>query len=203
MVESIALWVALVVANVTGVGMVLPQVRRLYVRRRTDGVSAAWLGLGLAVNGWWVAYALNASLWGLIPVSAGSGLLYLASGVLVRMIDGVSANRSLALGFVGLSAGPVIGYLIGGWEAVGFVLGLVYCVQFSPAVWSVYVSPEIGAVSPATWFMAAIESVIWLVYGLNVGDVPLSIGGGGGLVLSCAIILRILAVGRAEPLAVR
>ena len=105
-VESVALWVALVVANVTGMGMVLPQARRLYVRRQTDGVSAAWLGLGFAVNGWWVAYAVNASLWGLIPVSVGSGVLYLASGVLIRMIDGASATRSLALGFVGLSFGP-------------------------------------------------------------------------------------------------
>ena len=52
---------ALVVsATVLGSGMALPQARQLARTRSTDGVSPTWVGVSLALNGWWLAYGLAA-----------------------------------------------------------------------------------------------------------------------------------------------
>ena len=48
----------LVVANVMGAGMIVPQVARLNRLKTTEGISAAWIGVGLAMNLWpgWVGF---------------------------------------------------------------------------------------------------------------------------------------------------
>jgi hypothetical protein len=39
--------------------------------------------------------------------------------------------------------------------------------------------------------MAGTEAAIWLVYGFHQGDAALIIGGGGGLAMSCLILVRL------------
>ena len=93
-----------VVANVTGAGMIVPQVWRLYRLRGVDGVSAIWIGIGIALNLFWLGYAFDRDLWALVPVSSLSLGLYAAMAVLYSHIVGVralarlSANVSFATG---------------------------------------------------------------------------------------------------------
>ena len=47
-------------ATVLGSGMALPQARQLARTRRTDGVSPTWVGVSMALNGWWLAYGFAA-----------------------------------------------------------------------------------------------------------------------------------------------
>ena len=80
----------LVVANIMGAGMIVPQVVRLRRYRNTRGISASWIGVGLAMNLWWVAYGLASGLWGIIPVSAVAFLLYLVMTAQYAGINGTA-----------------------------------------------------------------------------------------------------------------
>ena len=139
-----------VVANVTGAGMIVPQVWRLYRVRGVDGVSAVWIGIGIALNLFWLGYALDRDLWALIPVSSLSLGLYAAMAVLYSHIVGVRALARLSDGFVGGAAAPLVAVLVDGWLLAGIVLGLAYTVQFSPAVWSVPSMPKRRRVASPT-----------------------------------------------------
>ena len=67
---------AVVLATILGVGMLVPQARDLARNRDFRGVSAGWIGGGLAINSGWLVYALAAGLPGLLPVSLGALVLY-------------------------------------------------------------------------------------------------------------------------------
>ena len=49
---SVVLPILLVVANVMGAGMIVPQVARLHRVRSVDGLSGIWVGVGVAMNNW-------------------------------------------------------------------------------------------------------------------------------------------------------
>ena len=57
--QSLVLSALVVVANILGVGMILPQVWRLG-RGSAGGVSGAWIGVGIGLNGWWLALSYPA-----------------------------------------------------------------------------------------------------------------------------------------------
>ena len=84
--------------------MALPQARQLARTRSTDGVSPTWVGVSLALNGWWLAYGLAAHVWALVPVSMISFLLYLSMAVVF-----VGSRRPTAASARCSSAGSVSG----------------------------------------------------------------------------------------------
>ena len=171
----------LVVANIMGAGMIVPQVVRLRRYRNTRGISASWIGVGLAMNLWWVAYGLASGLWGIIPVSAVAFLLYLATGM------------------VGVGIVPLPALILDGWATAGVVVGLCYAVQFAPAALTALRSDRLDGVSPTTWAMAGTEAAVWLVYGVNQGDAALVVGGGGGLTASLVILIRLARLSTRQP----
>ena len=183
-----------VAATLLGSGMALPQARRLFVTRRVEGVSAAWVGVSVALNAWWLVYGLAQQVWALVPVSAVSLLLYLAiAGLLVH----AGGPRCLpAMVVAGLALGVVpLGFLaVGGWALAGLVVGLCYGLQLLPAVVTAYRSADLRGVSPGTWVLALAEASLWLVYGLAVGDPALIAGGSSGVVMSAAILVRLRLV---------
>lgn len=184
--------VLLVIANVLGAGMIVPQVVRLHRQADTDGLSGAWVGVGLAMNGWWLAYGLQAQLWGLIPVSAVAGVLYAVIALqLISLLGVAAALRSLATGAVGLGIIPAPFLLSGGWTAAGVAIGFCYGLQFAPAALTAVRSERLAGISAGTWIMAWVEAAIWIVYGLSISDWALTIGGSAGAAMASIILFQL------------
>jgi uncharacterized protein with PQ loop repeat len=184
-----------VVATVLGSWMAFPQARRIARTRRVDGVSATWIGVSLAINGWWLTYGLVAGVWALIPVSIVSLLLYGVMAWFFVLSVGRAAVPGLALGVFGLGMLPLPFLLIGGWELAGVAVGLSYGVQLLPAVVASLRTSALSGVSSTTWIIASIEAALWLIYGLGVGDVALTLAGLVGVVMSSVILLRLAVTG--------
>lgn len=180
-----------VLATVFGVGMTIPQVVRIQRSRDFEGLSGVWIGVGMSMNVWWVLYGWQTELWGIIPVSAGGFVLYLAMAIQSMAFRGRSSLRSITVGIVGLGSFP-LAFLIGaGWEVAGLVIGLGYYVQFAPAVVSSFRTRTPSGISPATWSMALAEALIWLVYAIDASDMALVVGGGGGSLMALLILARL------------
>ncbi|MEM9656572.1 MAG: hypothetical protein AAGA65_31145 [Actinomycetota bacterium] len=197
-----------VMANVLGVGMIVPQATRLLGRNGSaNGVSGTWIGIGISLNSWWVAYALRSDLPGLLPVSLGAAALYLVMAVGLHRHNGTSAIRSVAAGVLLLGSAPVPFLLADGWSAAGLAIGACYCLQFAPAAAAAVRSSDVSGISPTTWVMALVEAAIWWGYGLSADDRALVVGGAGASVCSLIILARLLGgtrrrrwmVGRAAP----
>jgi uncharacterized protein with PQ loop repeat len=131
---NLALNFIVVVATVLGSWMAFPQARRIARTRRVDGVSPTWIGVSLAINGWWLTYGLVVGIWALIPVSIVSLVLYaVMAWCFVRSV-GRPALAGMAIGVFGLGMVPLPFLLVGGWELAGVAVGLSYGVQLLPAV---------------------------------------------------------------------
>lgn len=181
----------LVVANVMGAGMLVPQAVRVGRKRTIGGVSGVGVGVGLGLNSWWVAYGVQAEIWGIVPVSGVGLVLYAIIAWHLVELAGSTGLRSIVLGLAGPGMVPLPFLVIGGWEAAGLATGFSYGVQFAPAAITALRSPDVSGVSAATWAMAGTEAAIWLVYGLVAPDAALTIGGGGGLFMSMVILVRL------------
>jgi uncharacterized protein with PQ loop repeat len=182
-------------ATVLGSGMALPQARQLARTRRTDGVSPTWVGVSMALNGWWLAYGLAASVWALVPVSVISFGLYASMAVLFVGTGGTASRRGLIIGAAGLGMVPLPFLVVGGWELAGLAVGLCYGLQLLPAVVAVLRTRALAGVSAATWLIAWTESMLWLVYGLGVSDLALIVAGTIGVAMSTLIVVRLGATG--------
>lgn len=197
--NPLVLTAMLIVANVLGAGMIVPQVVRLHRRGSADGLSGVWVGISIALNLWWTAYALNGHLWGLLPVSTVAAGLYITIALQHRRIAGGATGRPLATGFIASAVLPVVGLAVGGWEGAGLAIGLAYGLQFVPAAAAAVRANDVGGISPTTWSMAAIEAVIWLMYGTTTRDPALIVGGFGGAVMALAILVRLAQLANRGP----
>jgi uncharacterized protein with PQ loop repeat len=193
---SLVLPTAVAIATVMGAGMIVPQVVRLHRTRVVTGLSGTWVGLGLAMNAWWIAYATAEQLWGLLPVSVGALVLYLVITAQYLWLVGSAGARPILQGLAGAAALPGVVLVVGGWTATGLAIGLAYAIQFSPAVVTALRSVDLAGISPVSWAMAWIEAVIWCSYGLAMGDAALVVGGGGGALMATVILTRLWMVAR-------
>lgn len=184
-----------VIATVLGSWMAFPQTRRLLRTRRVDGVSAAWIGVSIAINAWWLAYAFAADVWAVVPVSLLSLVLY---GVMAVVFTGSVGRRALvgiAAGFFGLGMIPLPFLVVGGWSLAGVAVGFSYGLQLFPAVVASCRSSDLSGVSSATWLIAFVEAALWLVYGAGVGDPALMLAGAVGTVMASVILGRLAVTG--------
>ena len=189
------LTLVIVVANVLGGAMALPQAAKLLSSRRVDGVSASWAGISITVNAWWAIYGLGTRDLSIVPVSIVSVMAYLAIAVALVRYGTVARRRTLATmaasgGVVGLV--PVVALVLGGWTAAGVLLGALYGVQLSPAVVTVYRAPDVSGVSTATWGIAFAEAALWGVYGFARLDAGLVTLAATGSVMSAVVLARLL-----------
>lgn len=187
-----------VTATVLGSWMAFPQARRLARTGRVEGVSATWIGVSLAINGWWLAYGLAAGVWALVPVSSISLVLYASMAVVYLRAVGRAAVRPLALGGFGLGMIPLPFLVVGGWALAAVAVGLSYGVQLLPAVVAACRTRELAGVAATTWWIAFVESGLWLAYGLAVRDVALTLAGVVGIAMSTVILVRLAVTGH-EP----
>lgn len=181
-----------IIGTTTGAGMLVPQMLRLRRHPSTEGVSAKWIGVGLAMNSWWLAYSVASELWGLLPVSVVSIGLYLDIARSFVRLSPASPRRAIAVGSVMIGWIPAAFLSVAGWPAAGLAIGLCYGIQFVPAAVTVWRADRLDGVSPATWILAVIEAGAWFAYGVLTGDPALLIGGGGGGLMAIAILYGLL-----------
>jgi uncharacterized protein with PQ loop repeat len=186
-----------VAATVLGSGMAYPQARRLVRTRCIEGVSAAWIGVSMALNAWWLSYAVAEHVWALAPVSATSLVLYTAIAVVFVHAGGRQRLPGVLSGIVSLGVVPMIALLLGGWPVAGLVIGLCYGLQLLPAVVEAYRGSDLAGISGGTWIIALAEAALWLVYGLAVVDPALIAGGASGLAMAALILVRLSTAGYA------
>jgi len=199
---NIALNSLVIIATILGSWMAFPQARRLARTRRVEGVSATWIGVSLAINGWWLTYGLAADVWALVPVSAISLVLYATMAVVYFSTVGRTAVAPFAVGFCVLGMIPLPFLVVGGWELAGIAVGLSYGVQLLPAVVVACRTRDLVGVSASTWLIAFVESGLWLVYGIGVSDIALTLAGTVGLAMSSVILARLAVTGHEPFLAV-
>lgn len=188
-----------IVGTTTGAGMLLPQVFRLRRRGTLDGVSAKWVGVGLAMNSWWLAYALATGLRDLIPLAAISILLYADLARSIVRLSGRGSTIKMAKGGLLLAWVPAVFMPAAGWAGAGLAIGLCYGIQFMPAAFEAWRADRLDGLSPATWVLALIEAVAWFTYGFLAEDTALVVGGGGGSVMAAIILLRFARPASAKP----
>lgn len=181
--------------------MAFPQARRLMKTRSVEGVSPVWIGVSMAINGWWTAYAIATPLWALLPVSSVSFLLYASIAILYVKTVGVRSLSGMVVGAFGLGMVPLPFLLASGWEVAGLTIGLCYGIQLAPAVVAAHRTRTLDGVSAGTWNMSFAEALLWLVYGLSVADAALIAGGAAGIVMAGAILLRLTLTGY-QPFAI-
>lgn len=181
-------------ATVLGSAMAFPQARRLARHRTVEGVSAHWIGVSAALNGWWFAYGIAEEVWVLLPVSAISGIMYLVIGAFFLRTTGRRGLVGIA-GGVALGMMPLPFLLAGGWALAGIAVGTSFGLQLLPAVLAACRSHLLAGVSGATWTIAWAESVLWLGYGVGIADLALISGGLVGAVMSGIILVRLAVTG--------
>jgi len=196
---TVVLNLIVLTASVLGSAMAFPQARRLVRTRCVEGISASWIGVSLALNAWWFIYGVGAEVWAVVPVSVISFLIYATIAVVYLRATGRSGLSTIALGFVVLGSVPVPFAVVGGWGLLGIAIGLCYGLQLLPAVVGVHRTRELAGVSAATWFLAAVESILWFVYGVAARDSALTLAGVVGVAMSALILARLAATGH-QPL---
>lgn len=184
-----------IIANLLGGTMAVPQAVQLVRTRRADGVSPAWAGMSITLNVWWVAYAIGVGEWAIAPVGVVSAAAYLVIALsIIRFSVGPARQTMTPMLFSAmlLGAAPLIGLLVGGWQLAGVLLGALYGVQLTPAVITVYRSVDVSGVSPATWVIALSEAALWGLYGLPRADAGLISLAATGAVMSSLVLLRLI-----------
>ena len=194
---NLMLDVIVVAATVLGSAMAYPQARKLIRTRCVDGVSAAWIGVSMALNAWWLSYAVAEHVWALAPVSATSLVLYSAIAVVFVKAGGRRRLPGVVGGIVSLGVVPLVALVAGGWPVAGLVIGLCYGVQLLPAVVESFRGSDLAGISAGTWIIALAEAALWLVYGLAVTDPALIAGGASGVGMATLILARLAAAGYA------
>jgi len=192
---NLVLNLIVVVATVIGSSMAFPQARAIARTRRVDGVSAAWIGVSLAINAWWLAYGLGAGIWALVPVSVISLALYGVMAGFYLATTGPLGLRGMAFGAFVLGMVPLPFLLAGGWALAGVAVGLSYGVQLLPAVVASLRTSVLTGVSSTTWIIACVEAALWLVYGTAVADLALVLAGSVGVVMAAVILTRLAVTG--------
>ncbi len=184
------LLVPVALANVFGVGMLVPQALRLARRRCVSGVSPTWIGVGVAINAGWLIYAAQREVYGLIPVSLGSLVLYLVMANAMYRIDQATFTRAVIAALV-VSNVLAWSMAVDGVGTLGLALAGLYTVQFAPASVSAVRTSDLDGVAPSTWVMAFVEAVIWAGYGAAISDVAVLLGGAGASVMSAVVLVRL------------
>lgn len=200
---NVVLNMVVIAASVLGSGMAFPQARRLVRTRRTDGVSPVWVGVSVALNGWWLAYGALADVWVLVPVSLVSVVLYGTIAVTLVATAGPRTLPGLVAGLLGLGSVPMPFLVAGGWSTAGLAVGLGYGMQLLPAVVGALRTRQLAGIAPGTWLIAWTEALLWLVYGAAVGDAALLAGGTSGVAMASVILGRLAVTGHEPFRAVR
>lgn len=179
---------AAIVGTVLAVLALVPQMLKLYRTGVVDGVSPTWAAFGVVTNVAWTAYLAQEGLWLTFPATALVSVAYTMTFVLL-VRAGVETSTAIVAGAV-WGATLVAVAAVGGWPALGIVLGLSHAVQAAPSVWTAYRSPTPRGIAPSTWAIALVEGLLWGYYGWFYADVPLVLFAVVASIASVAMLAR-------------
>ncbi len=160
--------IAVVLATISTAAFLLPQIVKLVRTRNTAGVSTTWPALGFVINVGWFSYMISQQLW----VSIAPPFISLvAYGVTLWALR--RAGRDIAPSyFRGMAAAVVLVAIafVGGWTVLGIALGLSYGVMVAPSVWTAYRTADPSGIAPLTWWIGAVEALLWGSFGWYHSD---------------------------------
>jgi hypothetical protein len=162
---------AAIAGTVLAVLALVPQILKLYRTGLVDGVSPTWAAFGVVTNIAWTAYLAHEGLWLTVPATVLVTAAYAMTFALLVQA-GLETSTPLVAGTIW--GGTLLTVAaVGGWPALGIVLGLSHVVQAAPSVWTAYRSPTPRGIAPGTWAIALAEGLLWGYYGWWYVDVPL------------------------------
>ncbi|MEX1038012.1 MAG: PQ-loop domain-containing transporter [Acidimicrobiia bacterium] len=155
--------IAIILATISTVAFLLPQIVKLVRTSDSDGVSTTWPALGFVINAGWCIYMIAQGLW---VAAFAPFFTFLAYGVTVWAL--LRTGRDLSASYVrGAAAATLLTAIaiIGGWEVLGVFLGISYGVVLTPSIWTAYRTSIPSGISALTWWIGLIEAVLWGYYG--------------------------------------
>lgn len=160
--------IAVILATISTAAFLLPQIVKLVRTRDTAGISTSWPALGFVINVGWLSYMISQQLWVSIAPPA---ITFTAYGVTLWALR--RAGRDIARSYLrGLAAAVVLTTIavVGGWTVLGIVLGLSYGVVVGPSVWTAYRTAVPSGIAPLTWWIGAVEALLWGSFGWYHND---------------------------------
>jgi uncharacterized protein with PQ loop repeat len=180
--------VAVVAATVGTIAFLVPQITKLTRTGDSSGVSTTWASLGLVTNVGWLAYLISQGFWIAILAPIFTVVAYaLTMWALIRA--GRDPRKSYLLG-VKWSLLLMATALLGGWTALGVVLGLSYGVMLTPSIWTAFRTADPSGISPGTWWIGIAEAFLWGYYGWFWADTGILTFSVVGLVGSVLMLVR-------------
>ncbi len=155
--------IAIVLATISTVTFLLPQIVKLIRTGDSDGVSTTWPALGFVINVGWFVYLIAQELWAAILAPFATFVAYA-----VTMWAVGRTGRHLSTSYLrGAAAAALLTAtaLLGTLETLGVVLGLSYGVVLAPSIWTAYRTWNPAGISPLTWWIGLAEGVLWGYYG--------------------------------------
>jgi len=156
--------VAVILATVSTVVFLLPQIAKLKRTGDSAGVSTTWAALGFVSNVGWFTYMISQSRWYAVVAPLSTFIFY---AVALRALAGTGRDLRnatvIAVGWSLVLGGVAVG---GGWTTLGVVLGLTYAAMVTPSIWTAYRSRKPSGVSAGTWWIGSVEALLWGLYGL-------------------------------------
>jgi uncharacterized protein with PQ loop repeat len=179
---------AVIVASILAVGSLVPQAVRLLHTRDIVGVSVLWTALGTITNLAWFAYAVARELWAGVPATLATAAFY--AFLFVTLVRFGGRARPAVLGGVAWAAVLTGLTLIGGWSALGAVLGMSYAVQVAPSLWTAWRTYAPTGIAPGTWVLVLVQVILWGYYGVAERDWAIKGFALTGIVSSSLMLLR-------------
>lgn len=160
--------VAVVLAAISTAAFLVPQIFKLVRTRDTAGISTTWPALGFAINVGWFSYMISQQLWVSIAPPA---ITFTAYGVTLWALR--RAGRDIAPTYLrgaGAAVALVAITIVGGWTVLGVALGLSYGAVLAPSVWTAYRTASPSGIAPLTWWIGAVEALLWGSFGWYHSD---------------------------------
>lgn len=180
--------IAIVAATAGTITFLLPQIVKLVRTGDSAGVSSTWPALGFVTNVGWFTYVISQELW---PAMLAPFVTFVSYAVTLWALarTGRELKGSMFRGgaWTLLLAGTAI---LGGWTALGIVLGLSYGVMLAPSVWTAFRTDDPSGISPGTWWIGVAEALLWGYYGLFHFDRGIITFGVVGTIGSTLILAR-------------
>ena len=159
---------AVVLATITTLGFLIPQIVKLVRTGDSTGVSTSWPALGFVVNSGWFTYMIAQSLWWSVVAPFGTAVAYAVTLWALRR-----TGRHLLASYVRGAVWAIVLIAVTatlGWDALGVALALSYGVMVTPALWTAYRTPDPSGLSPGTWALGVTEGFLWGIYGWHHAD---------------------------------